>query len=113
MKKIHSYSELQIIKQRFCREVADYLEEEFKDLYEYLSNGQGVDEFILPDHQTMVILELDEEFKKVIQKSLDMEYMEEVYMKDVLILRIGIRNLEEVQLHYNILPSYKSGYSTK
>ncbi len=78
--------------------MVEYLEEQFQGMYEYLSNGERVEEFLLLSHQAMIILEVEEEFAKIIQNSMDIEEIDEP-----LIMRIGVRHWNEIQLHYKII----------
>jgi hypothetical protein len=102
MKRIQRLSELLELKQKIQKDLAEYLEEEFIGLYDYLSNGEQVDEFVLEPHQAMVLLEEKEEFKELQCNYFDTEFMEEVKLKSSTVYRIGILNAEDVQLCYKI-----------
>lgn len=80
-----------------------YLEEEFYYLYEYLSNGERIEDFQLLPNQSMILLNNKEELEKVIQNKIELEFLDEVNLKDnIVILRIGMRNLEDIQLYYTL-----------
>ena len=102
MKKIRSYQELLNAKRELPSEFAKYIEEEFQALYEYLSNGESVREFLLPSHQEVLILESKEEVETILGKTSDIEFIEEVKLQSEIILRIGIFQIEEVQLCYSM-----------
>ncbi|NEY18566.1 hypothetical protein G4D61_01100 [Bacillus ginsengihumi] len=100
MKKIQQLRELLALKSEIQKDIADYLETEFWDLYEYLSNGEKVEDFILPYYQAMIILEDTEELNQLMINEMEIEFKEEVILKSLTILRIGIMNDEDIQLHY-------------
>ncbi|MFJ7725884.1 hypothetical protein ACIQXV_06935 [Neobacillus sp. NPDC097160] len=102
MKKIRCLSELLELKQKIQKDFGEYLEEEFYGLYEYLSNGEKVDEFVLAPYQAMILLEGKEELNKLLSNPLELEFREEVNLKDSMVLRIGILSAEDVQLCYKI-----------
>ncbi|MDM5293221.1 hypothetical protein QUF81_08465 [Peribacillus simplex] len=77
------------------------MEEEFYGLYEYLSNGGKIEDFLLMLYQSIIILDDEEELVKVIQNKLELEFME-VNLKGKFIFRIGVRNLDDIQLHYTV-----------
>lgn len=100
MKKIQRLKDFKTIEGELSKELVKYLEEEFFGLYEYLSNGEKVEDFILPSYQAMIILEKEEELNQLIQNSMELEFMEEVYLKEMVILRIGMRSWDDIQLFY-------------
>lgn len=100
MKKIQRLKDFKTIEGEFSKELVKYLEEEFFGLYEYLSNGEKVEDFILPSYQAMIILEKEEELNQLIQNSMELEFMEEDYLKEMVILRIGMRSWDDIQLFY-------------
>jgi len=102
MKKMQRLKDLLALKQELQENLMQYLEEEFFSLYEYLSNGEDIEDFILPFYQAMIILEEEKELLKLIQNQMEVEYMEEAYLKDTVILRIGMRQYEDIQLCYFI-----------
>ncbi|PGT88756.1 hypothetical protein [Bacillus sp. AFS040349] len=102
MKKIQQLKELLALKQELQRDLMQYLEEEFSGLYEYLNNGEKLEDFILPDYQNMVILEEDEEINKILSRTLDVEFVEEVELNSVTVIRIGLNCEEDIQLNYAI-----------
>jgi hypothetical protein len=50
-------------------------------------------------YQAMIILE-ERELQKVLKNLFEIEYIEEEYLKDSMLLRIGVRNGDEIQLCY-------------
>jgi hypothetical protein len=100
MKRIQRLKDFKTIEGEFSKELVGYLEEEFFGLYEYLSNGEKVEDFILPSYQAMIILEEEEELNQLIQNSMELEFMEEDYLKEIVILRIGMRSWDDIQLFY-------------
>lgn len=102
MKRIQCLSELLELKQMIQKDLAEYLEEEFIGLYEYLSNGEQIDKFVLEPYQVMILLEEKEELNKIISNPFGVEFQEEVNLKNSMILRIGVLSAEDVQLCYAI-----------
>ncbi|MFK9091707.1 hypothetical protein [Bacillus salipaludis] len=102
MKRIQRLSELLELKQQIQKDLGKYLEEEFYDLYEYLSNGEQVDEFILAPYQAMILLEEKEELNNLLSNPLELEFQEEINLKNSTVLRIGILSAVDVQLCYAI-----------
>jgi len=100
MKKIQCLSELLELKQKIQKDFAEYLEEEFYGLYEYLSNGEQIDEFVLAPYQAMILLEEKGELYKLLSDSLELEFQEEVNLENSMVLRIGVLSVEDVQLCY-------------
>src|SRR4051812_25527675 len=78
MKKIQQLKELLALKQELQEGLMQYLVEEFSSLYEYLNNGEKLEDFMLPDYQNMVILEGNREINKILSRTLDLEFVEEV-----------------------------------
>ena len=102
MKRIRCLSELLELKQKIQKDLGDYLEGEFYDLYEYLSNGEQADEFVLAPHQTMILLEGKEELHNILSNPLDLEFQEEIKLEDSMVLRTGVFSAEDVQLCYKV-----------
>ncbi|WBX81519.1 hypothetical protein PD280_07410 [Virgibacillus salarius] len=101
MKKVYNYSELQAVSQQLPYEFAKYLMDEFTGLYDYLSNGEGINEFKLSPNQAIVILEHKEEINTLIANvSWEFEFVEKVQFQNHVIHRIGIFQDEDVQLCY-------------
>jgi hypothetical protein len=100
MKRIRCLSELLELKQKIQEDLGKYLEEEFYGLYEYLSNGEKVDEFVLAPYQAMILLEEKGELNILLSNPLELEFQEEVNLKDSMVLRIGVLIAEDVQLCY-------------
>lgn len=102
MKRIHCLKDFNNLVGEFPNEFLDYLNCEFYSLYEYLSNGEKLVNFILPDYQNMVILEGEDEINNLLSHTLDLEFVEEVELSEVIIIRIGINYDEDIQLNYAI-----------
>jgi hypothetical protein len=100
MKRVRCLSELIELKQKIRKDFGDYLAEEFYSLYEYLSNGERIEEFLLDNHQAIVIVEESKELDLLLQNRLEVEYVEEVQLHSSLCIRIGISQLEDKQLYY-------------
>ncbi|MEH2979916.1 hypothetical protein [Bacillus amyloliquefaciens] len=102
MKRIQCLTDLNNLSGEIPNEFLQYLNTEFNCLYEYLSNGEELDNFILGIYQNMVILEGDDEIKKFSINTLDLEFIEEVKLSQITIIRIGLNCDEDIQLHYAI-----------
>ncbi|MEK3857496.1 hypothetical protein [Cytobacillus sp. FSL H8-0458] len=100
MKKIQKLKELLALKQELQEDLIEYLEEEFYGLYGYLSNGEQMEKFALLPHQAMILLEEKEELNKILSNSLELEFQEEVNLKNSMVLRIGVLSADDVQLCY-------------
>jgi hypothetical protein len=81
MRKIRCLSELLEMKQKIPKDFGEYLEGEFYGLYEYLSNGEQVEKFVLAPHRAMILLEVKEELDKLLSNPLELEFQEEVILK--------------------------------
>ena len=102
MKKIQRLKDVLALKQELQEDLMQYLEVEFFNLYEYLSNGEKVEDFILSFYQNMVILEGDIEFNKLLSNTLEVEFIEEVNLQSITIYRMGLDTIEDIQLCYAI-----------
>lgn len=100
MKRIQCLKDLNNLAGDIPEELVNYLISEFYDLYEYLSNGKTIEEFFLENHQVILIVEDSEELDLLLQNRLELEYVEEVQLNSSLCMRIGISQLEDIQLHY-------------
>lgn len=94
--------DLHRIKAEIPSELFNYLEQEFKDLYDYYSHNQDLEEFILEECQSMVILQTDEEEESILQEPLEIEFVERISAGQLMFYRIGMRNAGEIQLFYCI-----------
>lgn len=103
MIKIQQLKEILVLKQELKEDFVHYLEEEFYGLYEYLSNGELVEEFVLAPHQAMLLLEEKEVINNLLSNPLELEFQEEVNLENSRVLRIGVICAEDVQLCYKIL----------
>jgi hypothetical protein len=102
MKRIQCLKDFNEIEGQFPNSFVEYLKSEFYGLYEYLSNGEKIEDFLLMSYQSIIILDDKEELVKVIQNKIELEFVEEVNLKDIVILRIGVRNLDDIQLQYTL-----------
>ncbi|WP_336989738.1 hypothetical protein [Bacillus infantis] len=100
MKKIQQLKGLLALKQELQEDLMEYLEEEFYGLYEYLSNGEQMEKFALSPHQAMILLEEKVELNKILSNPLELEFQEEVNLKNSMVLRIGVLSADDVQLCY-------------
>ncbi|MEC1892330.1 hypothetical protein [Cytobacillus firmus] len=103
MKRIQNKMELLSIKKELHDDLIQYLMEEFYGLYEYLSNGENIEEFTLPFCQAMMVLETEKELAELTRNQIELEFMEEVCLKSIIVLRIGIRQSDDIQLCYAII----------
>lgn len=67
-----------------------------------LKDGDQVDEFVLEPHQAMILLEEKGELNKLLSNPLELEFQDEVNLKNPMVLRIGVHSTEDVQLCYKI-----------
>jgi hypothetical protein len=100
LKKIHHLKELIQIKRELQPEFAEYLEEEFVGLYQYLGHVDRVEDFLLLPHQAMIILEQQAELIQLMRNKWDLEFLDEVNLSKMTILRVGIRQFNDIQLYY-------------
>ncbi|MBP1082166.1 MULTISPECIES: hypothetical protein [Bacillus] len=92
--------DFQEIQGNYQEEFIEYLKGEFYCLYEYLSNGESIDNCTLSNTQTMVILENERELKIIKKRSCDIEFVDEEKIQDLITPRIGLRHEHDIQLHY-------------
>ncbi|UCZ70919.1 hypothetical protein LG401_18185 [Bacillus pumilus] len=102
MKRIHCLKDFNHIEGKFLDDYIKYLRNEFYSLYEYLNNGESSKEFILPSHQSMVIIENEKEFYQLIRdEEKNLEFVEEVQINKMNSLkRIGLFQFQDIQLYY-------------
>ncbi|MCY8972165.1 hypothetical protein [Bacillus atrophaeus] len=100
MKRIQCLKDLNKLSGDIPDKLVNYLSSEFYSLYDYLSNGEKIEEFLLENHQAILIVEDIEELDLLLQNRLELEYVEEVQLNSTLCLRIGIYQLGDIQLHY-------------
>lgn len=98
MKIIKILDDFQEIHGNYHEIFIEYLMDEFYSLYEYLSNGESIDNFTLSNTQAMVILENERELEII--KKIDIEFVDEENLQDLITLRIGLRHEHDIQLHY-------------
>lgn len=103
MKRIHNLMDLLALKQELQESIIQFLEEEFYGLYEYLGNGEKIEDFRLPLYQTMIIVEEEGELTELIQNQMEIEFTEEIQLENTVLLRIGIRQYDDIQLCYFII----------
>ncbi|MBB2483131.1 hypothetical protein H5P36_23530 [Bacillus sp. APMAM] len=102
MELILDMRDLHRLKAEIPSELFNYLEQEFKDLYEYYSFNQDLEDFILEQNQSMVILQTDDEIESILQDPLEIEFVEKVVKGQLSFYRIGVRNAGEIQIFYCI-----------
>ncbi|OEH56396.1 hypothetical protein AQ616_02440 [Oceanobacillus sp. E9] len=100
MREIRCLLDFKTIKCDYTEGFIEYLKNEFFNLYEYLNNGESINNFSLPNPQVMVILESNSELEIINNKSWDIEFVEEEKLQNSIIQRIGLRHEHEVQLYY-------------
>lgn len=72
---------LSALKQAIQGSITQYLEEEFYGLYDYLRNGEQIEDFLLMPYQSIMILDNKGELVKVIKNKIEMEFVEKVYLR--------------------------------
>ncbi|MGM0860675.1 MAG: hypothetical protein ACQEWH_08135 [Bacillota bacterium] len=82
----------------YVKKNTEYLMDEFYSLYEYLNICESIDNFTLSITQAMVILENERELEII--KKIDIEFVDEETLQDLITLRIGLRHEHDIQLHY-------------
>lgn len=102
MKRIQFLKDLKAIESELSNEIVKYLKEEFIGLYEYLSNGENLEEFSLEVQQCMTILQEKREIQRLLEERLDIEFAERIELETLTIYRIGIRRSDDIQLYYCI-----------
>ncbi|MCW8787877.1 MULTISPECIES: hypothetical protein [Bacillus] len=100
MKRIQCLKDLNNLAGDISDDFLDYLSCEFYSLYEYLSNGEKLVNFLLPKYQNMLILEGEDEINNFMNHSLDLEFVEEVELNEATIIRMGKNIDEDIQLNY-------------
>lgn len=102
MKRIQCLKDLNNLAGDIPDELLNYLRSEFYSLYEYLSNGEKIEEYKLPMYQVMVVLENKRELDLLFKKTseIELEFIDEVHLVNIYIKRIGIQSYQDIQLHY-------------
>jgi hypothetical protein len=100
MKYVHRLKDIKKFERAYPKEFYDYIKEEFFNIYDYLSNGEKVEDFKLLSHESLVILEEEKELKKILQNQVELEFVEEFELESINISRIGLMKSNEVQLCY-------------
>ncbi|WP_374717475.1 hypothetical protein [Neobacillus sp.] len=100
MIKISSLKDFIYIEEKFPIQFTEYLKEEFYSLYEYLSNGEKIEDFLLPLHLYMLVLEEEYELNALLKNKMELEFIDEETLINFTILRIGVKQVEDIQLHY-------------
>ncbi|MBD8071550.1 hypothetical protein [Bacillus sp. PS06] len=102
MIRVRMFIDFYKIEGAFPRDFVNYLKCEFTMLYDYLGNGERFENFQLSESQAIIILEELKERNDILKHQWDVEYLEEISVKDVTVERIGI-NLEfDIQLYYYV-----------
>ncbi|PLV31801.1 hypothetical protein BSP4_43400 [Bacillus subtilis subsp. subtilis] len=102
MREIRCLKDFESVASKINDKFLVYLKQEFYGLYEYLSNGEKIEDFLLIPYESMIILEDKEELDKVIENKMGLEFIEKLHLNNKVVLRIGIRSFEDIQLHYSI-----------
>jgi len=100
MKRIQHINDLNKLANKMSSEFLEYLTDEFYDLYEYYSNGELLEEFQLEGYQAIIILEEASELGLLMRDNTNIEYIDEIELRHIVCLRIGINQLEDIQIHY-------------
>ncbi|TNU29706.1 hypothetical protein FH490_05635 [Bacillus velezensis] len=102
MRRIQCLNDFNYIEGEFIDDYVVYLRGEFYNLYEYLSNGESSIEFILPFHQSMIILENEGEFNRLIMdEEKNIEFIEKIIINmETSLNRIGLLQFQDIQLYY-------------
>ncbi len=59
-----------------------------------------MEKFVLSHHQAMILLEEKVELNKILSNPLELEFQEEVNLKNSMVLRIGVLSADDLQLCY-------------
>lgn len=102
MKRIECLRDLNSIEGEFSIEFLEYIKCEFYDIYNYLNNGENIENFKLPFYQNMLLLDTNEDVCTILNQTMDIEFVEEIEQKGITIIRIGLNCGEDVQLSYAI-----------
>lgn len=100
MIKISSIKDFIKLEANLPLEFVQYLKKEFYSLFEYLSNGEGMENFILPFHLNMIVLEDKDELYSILNNRMELEFIDEEYIMTYTILRLGVNREEDIQLYY-------------
>ncbi len=100
MRKIQCLKDFNQIEKVFSSDFVQYLRNEFFSLFEYLSNGECEEDFILLPHQAIIILENKKELKGFLEQNSNLEFLDDEHWNGVSILRMGVMMYEDVQLNY-------------
>lgn len=100
MRRIRCLSELLELEKKIPLDYMEYLKEEFYSLYNYLSNNEELEKFVLEYHLAMILLEEKGELTEILSNHLEIEFQDEVNLKNFTILRIGVLGAEDIQLCY-------------
>lgn len=90
MKRIQCLKDFDNLVGAISREFLDYLNCEFYSLYEYFSNGERIEEFMLNNHQALIVVEDSKELDLLLKNRLELEYVEEIQLISSCCLRIGM-----------------------
>ncbi|TYS18046.1 hypothetical protein FZC78_09465 [Rossellomorea vietnamensis] len=103
MKKVQCLKDFNEFESEFPSCFIKYLKNEFYHLFEYLNNGEAIEEFKLPFYQEMVILESKIEMDKIVKDIINLEFNEKIIFPSFMISRIGIFRGDDIQLYYFII----------
>ncbi|WP_394185121.1 hypothetical protein [Metabacillus halosaccharovorans] len=100
MIKISSIKDFIKLEANIPLEFVQYIKKEFYNLFEYLSNGEEVEDFLLPFHLNMIVLEEKNELNSVLNNRMELEFIDEEYIMAYTILRLGVNREGDIQLYY-------------
>lgn len=102
MRRIRCLSDLLELEKKILLDYMEYLKEEYYSLYNYLSNDEKLEKFVLESHRAMILLEEKGELTEILNYHLEIEFEDEVNLKNTTVLRIGVLGAEDVQLFYTV-----------
>ncbi|WP_188455466.1 hypothetical protein [Virgibacillus oceani] len=100
MKKIHSIKDIKNIIGQLPNDCFEYISQEFHHLYDYLGNGEAKEDFQLETYQSMIIIEEISELERILKDTPELEFTELIQLESNACMRIGIYQVEDIQLHY-------------
>ncbi|KAA0808420.1 hypothetical protein EI976_12595 [Bacillus licheniformis] len=113
MEQILKIQDLQLLQRKVSNELLGYLEQEFKDLYEYYSLGERIEDFILQQCQSMVLVQKDEELVDLLNEPFAIEFVDRIIHEGFPFYRIGYRNTGEIQLYYGMESNHSKAITDK
>lgn len=102
MKLIKTFNDLREIELEFVDEFIMFLAQEFWEIFDALRGNERFTDFIAPEEHAFYVFQKGDDVLKVIDKPLDLEYVERFHVEQVSIYRIGIRVFDEVRVYYSM-----------